>query len=442
MADPSSVGFRARQRTANLRRAQSIELQDICVTLRAMSTPSPDVVAPAHPGRASEVLLAFLGLGLRSFGGPIAHLGYFRHEFVERRRWLDDARFSQLLALCQFLPGPASSQLGFAIGLMRAGWQGALAAFIGFTLPSALLMLGFAAWAPYLRGEAGQALLHGLKLVAVVVIAHGVWGMWRSLAPDAPRRLLALLACAVLLWWPLAWMQLLVIAAAAALGPGWCRRVTVHADAVPAVSYGRRTAALWLVLYAVLLGIALGIGTHGAWFVQVGAAFYRAGALVFGGGHVVLPWLRQALVEPGWVDEGSFLAGYGAAQAMPGPMFSLAAYLGSQVMGGQGGVAGALLALLMIFLPGFLLLAGVLPFWQRLSARAGAVRAVAAINAAVVGLLAAALYRPVWTGTVESMADVAIAAGGFLMLTVARRPAWVAVLWCVLATIAQRLWWH
>lgn len=407
-----------------------------------MSTPSQNVVVPAHPGRAGEVLLTFLGLGLRSFGGPIAHLGYFRHEFVERRQWLDDARFSQLLALCQFLPGPASSQLGFAIGLLRAGWQGAIAAFIGFTLPSALLMLGFAAWAPYLQGAWGQALLHGLKLVAVVVIAQGVWGMWRSLAPDAPRRLVAVVACAILLWWSQAWMQLGVIAVAAACGPWLCRGVGVHHDAVPIMGYGTRTASRWLWLYALLLVLALAIGTHGAWYVQVGAAFYRAGALVFGGGHVVLPWLRQALVEPGWVSEGSFLAGYGAAQAMPGPMFSLAAYLGSQVMDGQGGITGALLALLMIFLPGFLLLAGVLPFWQRLSSRAEAVRAVAAINAAVVGLLAAALYRPVWTGTVANLADVVIAVCGFLMLTVVRRPAWVAVLWCVLASLAQHAWAH
>jgi chromate transporter len=384
-------------------------------------------------GRATEVFTVFLALGLRSFGGPIAHLGYFRRAFVEQRHWLDDARFSQLLALCQFLPGPASSQLGFAIGLLRAGWPGAIAAFVGFTLPSALLMLAFAWWAPYLHGPWGQSLLHGLKLVAVVVVAHGVLGMWRALTPDWPRRALALGSAAILLWQPQAWMQLLVIVLAALMGPWLCRHLTAHRDEAPTPRYGRRVAMPLLSLYAVLLLLALSMGTHGALLLRIGAAFYRAGALVFGGGHVVLPWLRQALVVPGWVDESSFLAGYGAAQAMPGPMFSLAAYLGSQMQGGQGGMIGALVALAAIFLPGFLLLGGVLPFWQRLSTRAEAVRVVAAINAAVVGLLAAAFYHPVWTGTVHGPADIVIAACGFAMLTLAKQPAWAAVLWCVAA---------
>ncbi len=392
------------------------------------SSASPESTLP--PGRAREVFIVFLALGLRSFGGPIAHLGYFRRAFVEQRRWLDDARFSQLLALCQFLPGPASSQLGFAIGLLRAGWPGAIAAFVGFTLPSAVLMLAFAWWAPYLHGPWGQALLHGLKLVAVVVVAQGVLGMWRALTPDWPRRALALGAAAILLWQPQAWMQLLVIVLAALMAPWLCRNVMPHRDAAPMPRYGRRAAMVLLSVYAALLLLAWSVGTHGALLVQIGAAFYRAGALVFGGGHVVLPWLRQALVVPGWVDEGSFLAGYGAAQAMPGPMFSLAAYLGSQM---QGGVAGALVALAAIFLPGFLLLGGVLPFWQRLSARPEAVRVVAAINAAVVGLLAAAFYHPVWTGTVRGPADIVIAACGFAMLTLAKQPAWAAVLWCVAA---------
>jgi chromate transporter len=387
-------------------------------------------------GQALEVFLAFLSLGLRSFGGPIAHLGYFRRAFVEERRWLDDARFSQLLALCQFLPGPASSQLGFAIGLLRAGWRGALAAFVGFTLPSALLMLGFAWWASYLHGAWGQALLHGLKLVAVVVVAQGLWGMWRSLAPDMPRRALAIGAAAVLLWQSPAWMQLLVVVVAAVLAPWVCRGVAAHPDQAPSPAYGRRVAIILLVCYAVLLVLALSPTTRAGLWVPLGAAFYRAGALVFGGGHVVLPWLRQALVTPGWVDENTFLAGYGAAQAMPGPMFSLAAYLGSQMHGGQGGVVGGLVALLSIFLPGFLLLSGVLPFWQRLSTSTRAVRVVAGINAAVVGLLAAAFYNPVWKGGVHDATDVLIVACGFVMLVVARQPAWVAVLWCVVAAFA------
>lgn len=394
------------------------------------------------PHRVGEVFLVFLSLGLRSFGGPIAHLGYFRRAFVEQRRWLDDAHFSQLLALCQFLPGPASSQLGFAIGLQRAGWRGALAAFAGFTLPSAVLMFAFAWWAPYLNGPWGQSLLHGLKLVAVVVVAQSVLGMWRSLAPDMPRRLLGLGAAVVLLWQPSAWLQLLVIGMAALLSPWMCRRVMPQREVAPSPGYGRRAATLLLACYGLLLLAAFAIATSGHPLMQIGAAFYRAGALVFGGGHVVLPWLRQALVVPGWVDEGSFLAGYGAAQAMPGPMFSLAAYLGSRMFGGQGGVAGAMVALLSIFLPGFLLLSGVLPFWQQLSARPEAVRVVAAINAAVVGLLAAAFYNPVWTGTVHGWTDVTIAACGFLMLMVARLPAWAAVLWCVIAAMASHAWAH
>jgi chromate transporter len=399
------------------------------------ASPASDVPSSR---RAGEVFLAFLSLGLRSFGGPIAHLGYFRRAFVDQRRWLDDAQFTQWLAMCQFLPGPASSQLGFAIGLHRAGWRGAIAAFIGFTLPSALLMSAFAWWVPYLQGVWGQALLHGLKLVAIVVIAQGVLGMWRSLTPDWPRRVLAIAACAVLLWQSQVWMQLLVIVVAAAVGPLLCRHVAVYQGSAFALSYGRRTGAVLLAIYAVLLLVALTVGTRGALWLQTAAAFYRAGALVFGGGHVVLPWLRQALVDPGWIDESSFLAGYGAAQAMPGPMFSLAAYLGSRMSGGHGGLTGSLEALLAIFLPGFLLLSGVLPFWQRLSARASAVRVVAAINAAVVGLLAAALYRPVWTGTVDNMADVVIVASGFVMLVVARQPAWVAVLWCMVASCSSR----
>jgi len=395
---------------------------------------SPTTETPQR-GRADEVFLAFLSLGLRSFGGPMAHLGYFHRTFVEQRRWLDDARYSQLLAICQFLPGPASSQLGFAIGLLRAGWRGALAAFVGFTLPSALLMFAFAWWAPYLRGVWGQSLLHGLKLVAVVVVAQAVYSMWRSLAPDWPRRVLAVVATVVLLWLHGSWVQLAVIVAAALLAPWLCRHLRASGEVAPMPGYGPRAGALLLAIYALLLLAAFAITTHDGLLMQTGAAFYRTGALVFGGGHVVLPWLKQALVEPGFIDESTFLAGYGAAQAMPGPMFSLAAYLGEHMAGGYRW-AGALVALGAIFLPGFLLLSGVLPFWQRLSKRAEAVRIMAAINAAVVGLLAAAFYNPVWTGTVRDASDVLIAACGFVMLAVARQPAWAAVLWCVAATCA------
>lgn len=400
-----------------------------------MSTPDPSGNDAPSTGSTGEVFLAFLSLGLRSFGGPIAHLGYFRRAFVDERRWLDDTRYSQLLAICQFLPGPASSQLGFAIGMMRAGWRGAMAAFAGFTLPSALLMFAFAWWTPYLQGVAGRAFLHGLKLVAVVVVAQAVYSMWRSLAPDGPRRVLAVVAAAVLLWRPENGMQLLVLAAAALLSPWLCRHVGAQGESSLDPGYGARVGLVLLVIYALLLLAAFTVARHGGALVQIGAAFYRAGALVFGGGHVVLPWLKQALVAPGLIDENTFLAGYGAAQAVPGPMFSLAAYLGDHMLDHDGWV-GALVALVAIFLPGFLLLGGVLPFWRSLSTRAHAVRIMAAINAAVVGLLAAAFYNPVWTGTVHDASDILIAICGFVMLAVARQPAWVAVLWCVAATAA------
>ncbi|MFC5741441.1 chromate efflux transporter [Dyella tabacisoli] len=401
---------------------------DIGPDLSPLPLPLPSSSAP---GRAREVFVAFLKLGLTSFGGPIAHIGYFRRAFVEQRRWLDDAHFSQLLALCQFLPGPASSQLGCALGLLRAGWRGALAAFAGFTLPSALLLFAFAAWAPYLDSRWGQAVLHGLKLVALVVVAQGLLGMLRTLAPDGPRRVLALAAATMLLWQPQASMQLLVIAAAAALGPWMCRAVQAHRGDVFVLNYTYRDAIWLLLAYALLLLGALAASAGWPWLLQAAAAFYRSGALVFGGGHVVLPLLKQALVTPGWLDEGSFLAGYGAAQAVPGPMFSLAAFLGSSLHGGQGGVLGAMVGLLAIFLPGLLLVTGMLPFWQRLSARDDAVRAVAGINAAVIGLLAAAFYDPLWTGAVHAPIDLVIVAVGLAVLVFARKPVWLAMLWCV-----------
>lgn len=381
--------------------------------------------------RALEVFGVFLRLGLTSFGGPIAHLGYFRRAFVEQRRWLDDTRYAQLLALCQFLPGPASSQLGFALGLRRAGWMGGLAAFIGFTLPSALLMFAFAAWAPYLQGHVGEAVLHGLKLVAAVVVAQGVLGMWRTLAPDTPRRVMAIATAALLLWQPYAWLQWLAVATAALAGQWLCRGVPVMPAGDVGVAYGRRTGAWLLLAYVLVLVMALLVGADGSPLARTVAALARAGALVFGGGHVVLPLLKQSLVTPGLVDEGSFLAGYGAAQALPGPMFSLAAFLGAHVGGAVGAVAG----LIALFLPGLLLVAGVLPWWQTLAAREGAVRMIADINAAVVGLLAAAFWDPVWRGAVHATLDIAIVALGLLLLMRVRWPAWAIVVYCVVAAV-------
>lgn len=399
-----------------------------------MSTISPQ--APLAQGSASEVFRVFLRLGLTSFGGPIAHLAYFREEFVSRRGWLDDAHFAQLLSVCQFLPGPASSQMGFAIGLFRGGWLGALAAFVAFTLPSALLMFGFAELAPYLGQDLGAAAVHGLKLVAVVVVAHGLLGMVRTLAPDAPRALIASGAVALTVLTGNAWAQLIAIALGGILGACLCRDVTAPATAVFPVRYGHRGGAAFLAVFLIGLAGSLmlplsNVPTAGG----LSAAFYKAGALVFGGGHVVLPMLQHAVVDTGWVSQDGFLAGYGAAQAMPGPMFSLAAFLGAEVPLGFPAAAGATIALVTVFLPGFLLLLAVLPMWQHFARRPWATSTMAGINAAVVGLLVAAFYDPVWTGGVRGSADFVIVVIGFALLASMRVSALWIVLWCVTASI-------
>lgn len=394
-------------------------------------------------GTAGEVFRAFLRLGLTAFGGPVAHLGHLREEFVQRRRWLDDAHFAQLLAICQFLPGPASSQLGFAIGLYRGGWRGALAAFAAFTLPSALLMLGFAALAPHLGAGMGAALVHGLKLVAVAVVAHALVGMVRQLAPDLPRALVAIGAAALMLATRVAWMQLVVIALGAVLGLWLCRHVAMPAPAAGHVRHGLRAAGVAFAVFGVGLGFALwgsSAGPASPTLAGIAAAFYEAGALVFGGGHVVLPLLQHSVVDSGWVDPDAFLAGYGAAQALPGPMFSIAAFLGAEVPTGLPAIVGALVALLAVFLPGFLLLVAALPAWARLARHRLAASAVAGTNAAVVGLLAAAFHDPVWTGGVHGAMDVVIAGVGFALLAFARVSALWVVLWCVFAAAGLQGW--
>jgi chromate transporter len=391
-------------------------------------------------GTVAEVFRVFLKLGLTSFGGPIAHLGYLREEFVQRRGWLDEAHFAQLLAVCQFLPGPASSQMGFAIGLFRGGWRGALAAFVAFTLPSALLMFGFAALAPYLGHGLGAAGAHGLKLVAVVVVAHGLLGMVRQLAPDAPRVLMATGAVALIVLTHSAWVQLIAIALGGILGLWLCRHVSAPAVAVFPVHYGRRSGAVFLTVFLIGLGAALILpSTHTPSITGLAAAFYQTGALVFGGGHVVLPLLRQTVVETGWVTPDTFLAGYGAAQAVPGPMFSLSAFLGAEVPLGLPPAMGATIALLTVFLPGFLLLLAVLPIWARLARRPWAASTMAGINAAVIGLLVAAFYDPVWTEGVRGSADFAIAVVGFALLAAVRVSALWIVLWCVAASVTTSL---
>jgi chromate transporter len=394
---------------------------------------APDSVA------AVEIFLVFLKLGLTSFGGPIAHFVYFRREFVERRAWLDEQQYGQLVTLVQALPGPGSSKLGFVIGLLRGGWPGALAAFVGFTLPSALLLFGFAALLPMLSGGVGQAALHGLKLVALSVVAFGLVGMSQALCPDTSRRIIAAVAVALVLAVGAAWVQLLVICLGAAAGAVVCRAVRPSPGAEFALGYGRPTAAVLLVVFLLLLvGLPLGAARYPG-PIQYAEAFFRTGALAFGGGHVVLPLLQDAVVKPGWISSADFLAGYGAAQAVPGPMFALSAYLGARLPGAGGGMPGACIALVATFLPGFLLVAGVLPYWRNFAAHPVAARAIAGTSAAVVGLLAAALYDPLWVSAVHAPADVLIAIAGWLVLARWQASALTVVLLCVAASVGVSL---
>lgn len=387
-------------------------------------------------GSALEVFATFLKLGLTSFGGPIAHLSYFRREFVERRAWVSESQFAQLLTLCQFLPGPASSQLGFSIGLLRAGWAGAFAAFITFTLPSALLLFTFATYLPHISSTVGDAAIHGLKLVALVVVAQGVLGMTRQLCPDVPRMTIATLAAVLILVSGQAWVQLLAIALGGVAGFVFCRGVQPVPGGGLHLCYGPAIGWTLLAVFVLLL-VGLPLAAHGHdGLLAVIEAFYRAGALVFGSGHVVLPLLEEAVVKPGWISADEFLTGYGAAQAVPGPMFTLAAYLGARLPGSEGGMVGASIALGAIFLPGFLLVTGVLPLWQAVAGRPIAARAIAGVNAAVVGLLGAALYDPVWTSAVRGSVDIAIALVGFTLLVAWRVPPLLVVIWCIIASIA------
>jgi chromate transporter len=385
---------------------------------------------------ALEVFVAFLRLGLTCFGGPIAHLGYFRAESIERRRWLGEKAYAELVSLAQFLPGPASSQVGFGIGLSRAGWRGGLAAWLGFTTPSAVLMLLFAWGAGDLATQPiGVHLLHGLKLVAVAIVAQAVFGMARSLCPDRSRATIALVGLIIVLFAPGAVGQISAIALGALVGAVVCRAdggAEGEADVGSLeVGVSRRAALVCLVVFVALLAVAFLPAPTPALFLF--DAFYKSGALVFGGGHVVLPLLRSAVVAPGMVSDNAFLAGYGAAQAMPGPLFTFAAYLGAVAKGPTHGLVGAVLALAAIFLPGLLALVATLPFWSRLRRRTGARAAMRGVNAAVVGLLAAALYDPVWTGAVFDARDFAIAAAGFVALAVWRAPPLVVVIFTALA---------
>ena len=391
------------------------------------------------PERASlaEVLGASLRLGLTSFGGPIAHIGSFRTEYVERRGWLDDRRFADLLALCQALPGPASSQLGIAIGTLRAGRLGGIVAWLGFTVPSAIALVAFALLTGSLDlADAGW--VRGLKLAAVAVVAQAVFAMWRSLAPDVSRSVLVVAAALATLAWPSPFIQVAVIAAGGLLGRMLPAGPATAAEDRPAPTRaGRRFALACLALFAgLLVGLPVLREAVGVQALAVTEAFYRAGSLVFGGGHVVLPLLHESVVPPGWVPEDRFLAGYGAAQAVPGPLFTFAGYLGATMTHSPTGPAGATLALGAIFLPSFLLVWGVLPFWDAVRASAVVRRSLTGINAAVVGILLAALITPVWTSAVATPVDALVAALAAVALVGGRLPPVAAVAAVAIATEA------
>ncbi len=386
---------------------------------------SPASLSHGSPG---EVFRVFLKLGLTSFGGPIAHLGYFRSELVVRRKWINEASYGDLVALCQFLPGPASSQVGFSLGVLRGGGLlGGLAAWFAFTMPSALILLAFALWASSFSGPLAQGFLHGLKLVAVAVVAQAIWGMTRTLTPDRERAGIALAATAIVVFFGGSAGQVAAIVLGALAGLIFCQGAAPAMTGLLRFPVSRRSGFMALGLFALLFlapPIFASQGHHGFALFD---AFYRSGALVFGGGHVVLPLLQAAVVKPGWVTSNTFIAGYGVAQAVPGPLFTFAAYLGALVGPAPSGIAGAAIALVAVFLPGLLLVYGMLPFWDALRSRQTAQAAMRGANAAVVGILAAALYDPVWTSAVLTRADFASALTGFLLLTVWRSPPWLVV---------------
>jgi chromate transporter len=380
-------------------------------------------------GSPAEVFLVFLRLGLTSFGGPVAHLGYMEREIVSRRGWVDETTYADLVALCQFLPGPASSQVALSLGIERAGIGGAIAAWLGFTLPSAILLVLFALGVDALGGAADPTWIHGLRVVAVPVVALAVWGMAKSLCPDRVRGSIAIAAAIAATVWRSGLAQILVLALGAVVGWGLFRKEPATEGRPLAAPVTKRQALLaWVLFFALLAGLPLAARAFPSESLDVVDRFYRAGSLVFGGGHVVLPLLEAEVVEPGWTTGERFLAGYGAAQAVPGPLFSFAAYVGAVIRVGPGGWVGAALALGAIYLPSFLLVVGALAFWERLRAGRSVRAALRGTNAAVVGLLLAALYDPAWTRAILTPRDFALALGAFGLLALGRWPPWLVVL--------------
>ena len=390
--------------------------------------------APAPTTSVMSVFLIFLRLGLTSFGGPIAHFGFFRTEFVERRQWLQAQAYADLVALCQFLPGPASSQVGIGLGYLRCGWWGAIAAWAGFTLPSALALAAVGLLVARFGAGVDAGWLHGLKLVTVAVVAQALWGMGTSLCADRQRASVAVGALALAVWMPGLAGQLAAIGVGALVGWRCLRTASALPHSPFPVGLRKRAGVALLAVFAALLVVlpivAAQSASHG---LELFSRFFRAGSLVFGGGHVVLPVLQAAVVQPGWVSSGQFLAGYGLAQAVPGPLFTFAAYLGAVAGLAPAGWLGAAIALAGIFLPAFLLVIGALPLWERARQFPGMQRAMLGINAAVVGLLLAAFYDPVWTGAIHSARDFGVAVAAFLALVFWRVPPWLAVLACAVA---------
>ena len=393
-----------------------------------------------HETSVLDIFFIFLKLGLTSFGGPIAHLGYFRSEFVERRKWLDDPAYADLVALCQFLPGPASSQVGIALGLLRRGLPGALASWLGFTLPSAVALVLFALVMTTVGGGADGAWLHGLKVVAVAVVAQALWGMGKNLCPDRSRASVAVVAAVIVSWMPGAPAQIGVIVAGGLIGALWLAPVNILPRSPLPFRLGKRVGVAVLAIYfALLVLLPLMAGQSESYTLQLFDSFYRAGALVFGGGHVVLPLLQAEVVPAGWVSNDAFLAGYGAAQAVPGPLFTFAAYLGAVSSQSPNGWIGAVVALAAIFLPAFLLVIGALPLWESARRHPAMQRAMLGVNAAVVGLLLAAFYHPVWTSGIVSTADFVLAALAFLLLVFWKTPPWLVVIMCA---VLAGFGWH
>ncbi|MDQ2906075.1 MAG: chromate efflux transporter [Chloroflexota bacterium] len=375
-----------------------------------------------------EVLTVFTRLGLTSFGGPVAHLGYFHQEVVVRRKWLDEQNYADLLALCQFLPGPSSSQMGIALGITRAGRWGGLAAWLGFTLPSAIALTIFALLTNDIHGVAQAGWLHGLLVVAVAVVAQAVWGMATKLCPDRPRATIALLAAIAILLWPVAMTQILILVAGGLLGWRFLRSAEIVKPSVLPLAVPRRLAiACWIIFGSLLIGLPLLRLLVPDQALALFDTFFRTGSLVFGGGHVVLPLLQREVVPAGWVTNDQFLTGYAAAQAVPGPLFTFSAYLGAVSKPAPNGWLGALIALVAIFLPSFLMVIGILPFWNHLRTIEAFQSALRGINAAVVGILLAALYQPIWTSAIHAPSDFALSLLAFGLLVIWKVPPWIVV---------------